>query len=490
MSVLAKYDIRGIQSYVFRTNKLREIRAVQDLPEKIVFAALKNAAGIPETTDESAAMQELAGKGIQVLDKAGGNAIVIFQSKVQYQEISKQMAFWILQQTHSLHLVYACVECTDDFYDDYKKLNQLLGTRKSAMPEACHMGAFPICRQDRVTGFPLAGKDGFGEYTTKESLLKMGYMTRTSTSKQENTIDNYVLAKGVDSHIAVIHIDGNNMGNRINSVISSASYDNATEVFRSIRVRDRFAEVCQEMQEYVREYQSSNPEGRQYLIHAVIQAGDDITYLTRADIAFSFTKEFLKRISEKFMLAGTQEDRYRISACAGIAYCHSHFPFSDAYVLAEKCCANAKKRAKENKHPTSGYIGNWVDFEICGHIRDVDIVQSRKRYGVVDGTMLHMRPYCVAHPQYTDPEHDFEVFEEHLRSLTKEKPIVNRSRAKALRQAYMDGRNAVTVWQKAAISRGYDKIPEKLYRNGCAVLYDAVEMMDLYTDMNKGGEEK
>ena len=49
MSVLAKYDIRGIQSYVFRTNKLREIRAVQDLPEKIVFAALKNAAGIPET---------------------------------------------------------------------------------------------------------------------------------------------------------------------------------------------------------------------------------------------------------------------------------------------------------------------------------------------------------------------------------------------------------------------------------------------------------
>ena len=44
MKVLAKYDIRGIQKYIFRTKKLKEIRAVQNIPERIIFESLKEAA--------------------------------------------------------------------------------------------------------------------------------------------------------------------------------------------------------------------------------------------------------------------------------------------------------------------------------------------------------------------------------------------------------------------------------------------------------------
>lgn len=39
--ILAKYDIRGIQSYVFRTNKLKEIRGVSDLPSEIFIKAIE-----------------------------------------------------------------------------------------------------------------------------------------------------------------------------------------------------------------------------------------------------------------------------------------------------------------------------------------------------------------------------------------------------------------------------------------------------------------
>ena len=42
LKILAKYDIRGIQKFIFRTKKLGEIRRVQDIPEKIIFEAFRN----------------------------------------------------------------------------------------------------------------------------------------------------------------------------------------------------------------------------------------------------------------------------------------------------------------------------------------------------------------------------------------------------------------------------------------------------------------
>lgn len=502
MSVLAKYDVRGIQSYVFRTEKLKEIRAVQDLPEKIIFQAMLAAAGLDVA---SGTEEELAAKGILVLDKAGGNAIVQFDSKECYQEISRKMARYIFEETYSLKLCYACVECSDDFMADYNALNQKLGALKSSMPEVTHMGAFPICMQDYRTGMPIAAKkklpDRKYEFLTQESVLKR--IHRKQASNDQFLIDDLIQEKGVDSKIAVIHIDGNNIGNRINQILSKASYANVKEVFASIQVRDEFHAVCEEMEQVVTEYQARKKAefekaGKQYdetkpLIYAIIQAGDDITYITQADIALSFTKLFLQHVSGKYMLKESKDKQYLISACAGIAFCHSHFPFIDAYELAENLCANAKSRAKEKQNRgEDGYIGNWLDFEICGHIRDVDVNESRKRYAKIGGKELLLRPYCISHPNCpAKAPFDFDAFEKNLKALTrKKKTLLNRSRAKALRQAYTDGENAVTFFHAEAVSRGYfedEKFADvsALYSGKYAVLYDAVEIMDEYESLEE-----
>lgn len=485
--VLAKYDIRGIQAFVFRTNKLKEIKAVQNLPEEIVFKALINAAGKYFNADIKGS--ELKNNGIEVLDKAGGNAFVIFDNVELYRSISRFMAFDILEKTYSLKLLYTFVECTGDFYSDYTMLNDKLGKLKSEMPEVCHIGAFPVCRQDDVTGFPIAGKikeHGKTSFITEESALKRKY-AKNSGQK----IDDFILEKGVDSHIAVIHIDGNNMGNRINDIIRKMSYDNAAEEFSKIKVRASFAEVCGEMETVTESFRNSDKNTgnkKNPVIHAVIQAGDDITYITRADIALSFTKIFLEKVSQKYMYGS--DSKYLISACAGIAFCNSHFPFSDAYTLAENCCASAKRRAKNNK-AQDGYIGNWIDFEICTHIKNVDLQQSREKYGKVDNTELNVRPYCVKHPKYQNADYDFEEkFEKYLCFLINPQKsnelYLNRSRAKELRNAYSDGKNAVKIFEQAAKSRDYS-VPE-LYSEIDGVLkaslYDAIEIMDLYTDIS------
>lgn len=490
--VLAKYDIRGIQSFIFHTDKLREIRAVQDLPERIVFEALKVSAGV----DENSSIAELEKNGIKILDKAGGNAFVLFEAEEKYKKISKAMAVYILKKTYSLKLVYACVECTDNFYDDYEKLNQKLGRLKSSMPEPVHMGAFPICSQDLQTGLPIADVkfiNGVVTYLTQESVLKEKYHIRANGS--QGKIDSYIKGKNEDSHIAVIHIDGNNMGNRINEILKTATYDTAKDVFGSIKVRDSFKEVCSEMSEYIKNYESKKTlQNGKHLIYSIIQAGDDITYITRADIALSFTKLFLQKVSEKFMYKDS-DMKYSISACAGIAFCHSHFPFADAYELAERCCSSAKKRAKETQYlGVDGFIGNWVDFEFCEHIRNIDIESSRIKYGKTANTNLLLRPYCVAHPNCNQnlndkiAPFDFEVFENKLLKLTnKNKVMINRSRAKSLREAYSRGENAVKIMYNGAVSRGYDAGELYIDVNGSktAVMYDVIDVMDYYLSLEE-----
>lgn len=511
VKVLAKYDIRGIQNYIFRTKKLRDIRAVQNIPEKIIFEALKNA--VRERFDfqqtdplsDEAYYSLLESKGIKILDRAGGNAYILFDcedAKKLYTDISKEMAFYILKRTYSLELAYTCVDCTDSFYRDYAELNARLGKLKSQMPSSAHIGAFSICRRDPDTLFPIIGKDKFGSDVTMESYLKNQFHSSLSSDKKENILDNYILEKGVDSHIAIIHIDGNNMGSRINKILEQATYENADKIFASIRVRDRFADVCQEMhsltEQYIQSLLDKDPSKKReniHLIHAVIQAGDDITYITRADIALPFTKKFIQLVSEKYMIDNTDNPEYLISACAGIAYIDSHFPFSDGYDLAEACCANAKKRAKKNKSP-DGYIGNWIDYEICRHIKDTDLINSRQSYGCINGTILFKKPYCICHPVYQNEFFDFDTFEKKIKSLARESPILNRSRAKDFREAYTKGSEFIRKLKNAAISRGYIDEEEDIqfYESYCsrdgedttvfASYYDPIEIMDLYTDFN------
>ena len=516
LKLLVKYDIRGIQKFIFRTKKLKEIRAVQNIPEKIIFESFKNAANAVlnlnnENMSESECLDILSAKGIQILDKAGGNAYVLFDcdnAKHIYEKISQEMAFYILKKTYSLELVYACVECTENFFADYEKLNAKLGKLKSQMPSAYHIGAFPICRSDKDTYLPIIAKDKYNNDVTMESALKSQFNSSLSKSQDENMIDNYILEKGVDSHIAIIHIDGNNMGARINKILQTADYSNAKKTFSSIKVRDRFAKVCEKMNELTDEYtkvlsKDSKKDPKDiHLVHAIIQAGDDITYITRADIALSFTKKFIELISEEYMIDNTHETDYLISACAGISYIDSHFPFSDGYDLAEACCSNAKARAKKNKSSDQyKYIGNWIDFEICRHIKNVNLSQSRKLYGTVNNTILYKKPYCIKHPNYQNEFFDFDSFEHKIQNLLSDKPILNRSRAKELREAYSAGSEYVETLAKSAISRNYlssenGKPTEPLYdeyeyecegkrkKVKYASYYDAIDIMDLYSDFN------
>lgn len=492
--VLAKYDIRGIQSYIFRTNRLREIDGVSRLPERII-------------TEASHEAQRITGVKPHWLDKNGGNGLAVFSDEETFIRFSKYMAEYILRSTYSLRLAYACVECKGSFGSDFVELNEKLGRLKSSMPEVCHTGALSICRHDSVTGLPISSKryvkgEHRYEFLSEESIIKNNWRIKKLQSGETargDQLDGYIEEKGESSYIAIIHIDGNSMGNRITEIINSFSHpdysspegiEELTGLFSRIKVKDRFEEVCHEVSAVVEAYTKEHSISRP-LVRTFIQAGDDITYITRASVALPLTELFLTLAARKVMFDPIGNDpenaeKYAISACAGIAFAKSHFPFSDAYRLAETCCRSAKKRGKlaENRG-ANGCIGSWIDFAKCGHVRDIDIDAIREQAGIIDDLELVMRPYCLRSTLCSSDGYDYHKFKTRLTALLSEgDDKLNRSRAKALRAAYEGGRNSVSGFAAAAESRGrsIDNGQYIVDVNGhsYASCYDAIEVMDMF----------
>lgn len=86
-------------------------------------------------------------------------------------------------------------------------------------------------------------------------------------------------------------------------------------------------------------------DGQLYMRPVVI-GGDDLTVVSRADLAIPFVREYLDSFEKK---SEAEKTVGRLSACAGIAFVKSSYPFYYAYNLAETLCGIAKKDAKSRE---------------------------------------------------------------------------------------------------------------------------------------------
>ncbi len=188
------------------------------------------------------------------------------------------------------------------------------------------------------------------------------------------------------------------------------------------------------------------------------------------------------------------DEKYKFSACGGIAIIHSHYPFYKGYQVAEECCKNAKKRAKaEGK--VDEKIGNFVDFEYCYSGAILDLENSRKdNYTSIDGNNLLKRPYGI-YKTKIDANNGKEFFEENLNDEQKSFSLktfeddlkalkeISRSTAKLFRDSYYESKSAIEInllkygtKNKKQVKKAFTVISEKQ----CAENYDALEVFDIF----------
>ena len=510
--VLAKYDIRGIQNFIYRTAKLRDAVGASYIVEHCIDDALAVACqkeGLSLNAkwfDENGAIKYSGNSGCpvdaQVLYVGGGNAYVSFADKEMAYRINKRMAKYVMENTYSLQLAAAVVPQTDNYAKDFQKLNEEMIRVKDEMIASKPVGAFPLDKVERKTGYPVAVSND--KALSLESILKSKAEeeARRHVKKYEKLLDEYVDEKGRDSMLAVVHIDGNNMGLRIRSLIQGITdYDDAINQMREISyaINNSYKKVFAEMQNHFQ------PEsGKDLNLMKVLVAGDDVTFVCRAKIALSAVEYFSRAISE-YTITGKEDPtgNMHFSVCAGVAYFNSHYPFNVAYETAEGCCSNAKDRAKKPENVDGGLIGNWVDFQICRNIQVLNLDKVREReYVTASGEKLLRRPYFIKVKAFADKFQNisadkrvsFDEFKSVMKEYVQEKNNIPRSYVKDLRNAYSMGVEQVIMLRAFLESRD-KKLPEEMYdlddKGGkTAVLYDALELADYYEDFDGNGKEE
>jgi hypothetical protein len=392
------------------------------------------------------------------------------------------------------------------------------------MAMAKPLGSLPVMDIEIKTGYPVIGKiNGIGIGTETKLKQENGKKRQDYEviEQEERIFDNLVMKKGIDSNIAVVHIDGNNMGLRIRQLIEGKTkYKYAVDTMRMIsyHINHSYKKVFDDMKKYftglttksTQFIQKENP----YFIRKILVAGDDITYVCNAKIALATVEYFCKEISKLTMNGGSSEEdirKYGFSVCAGVAFIGSHFPFSIGYHVAESLCDSAKDRAKKDdcmdiftveengRKRTFQRSGNFVDFHVCKNVQSQNFDEMRRReYITRSGEQLLRRPYYIS----TANEGALAKNNEQIFAWNQFKKDINyfqsnenipRSFAKKIRNTYPLGENQVNLLKTFLESRNW-KMPdseEKMYfENKIAKWYDALEMLDYYIDLDdlKEGE--
>ncbi len=372
--------VQGIQGFIYQTNKLKEIVGASELVERIctdLFAEVLYAAS-PEAKDPDLELRrkhilkKLEGDGNAILN-AAGNIKYIFTSEEECMRVVRIFPKIVMQFAPGITISQSVVRMFGDgqFKDAVQELEANLRTQRSRQMRDLSIGLMGILRS-RETGLPVSHirkGDKNTEYLDSATYHKLfdennhrketfsilcrkafGPEINLHSSRLPHDIKDIT---GKNDWIAIIHADGNGLGQIVQKIGTdrklfcdfSRNLDAATTT-AAVRAFDTVVKPL------LKSEKSMIP------MRPIVLSGDDLTVICRADIALPFTEAFLKFFEEetnkKLSTLLKRNGNYvfrdrsdKLTACAGIAFIKSSFPFHFGYRLAEALCDRAKKDTKD-----------------------------------------------------------------------------------------------------------------------------------------------
>lgn len=418
--ILAMYDIRGKQGYIYKSNKIKEIVGgsyiIRDCFDDCLFPAAEECSskGIfsyrrkekKEDTDEFTV--ERFNKRLEegyigeVVYDGGGNFFVLYKNHDIYKEVNRRFYHKLLEHTYSLRVLTTYISDVnfEDYPGDQKRLYEEHRRREQRESMISPVNTLPIVQADYRTSLPLAelqyigdDKDGRNEKVSLESKKKYEKYAQIKKSGKEDRqiqgtrlLDELITKKGEESLLAVIYIDGNNMGAQVENCLNKLKKDDGTEdksYEASVKALRNFSAEIQKhyITDRIRDVDALLSEKENGKRRFVIYAGDEVTFICNARNAYDVAVEYLTKLAESPAEGTTR------TSCAGIAIFHSHAPFTEAYRIAEECCESGKKLMKEEKIEHASLI----DFHYCQGAFGTSLEEIRKEEETEDSS----RPWFV-----------------------------------------------------------------------------------------------
>lgn len=349
VSYLYGASVQGIQRFIFQTNELKDIIGASELVQKICTDFFEEF----ECSDPQ--------QGEPVI-QAAGNIKYIFHNEQDCRRAVLEFPKKVMMAAPGITISQAVVPIPDmDKYDDAaEELEAKLRAQRNKPFNSITTGLMGIERS-RKTGLPAV------EYVAKDKeYIDLSTQKKKNESKTRKLCE---LSFGIDGlkdrvlpydisemtgkndWIAVIHADGNSLG----EMVAQIGKD-----WRKLRqfskdLEDSTIAAAQKAYEAVIKHDEYENKKEVIPFRPIVLSGDDMTMICRADLAMEYTKQFIAHFEEE-----TKKRKCPLTACAGIAFIKSSYPFYYGYELAENLCAEAKKDAKQRK--TGGKIPSCLMF--------------------------------------------------------------------------------------------------------------------------------
>lgn len=189
-----------------------------------------------------------------------------------------------------------------------------------------------------------------------------------------------------DSHISIVHIDGNRMGVRFQKC---ETLSDSRKLSKSVKnaTKNSMGELLKTIIEKIDDSRFNdyvNYKSRILPIRPIIIGGDDITFVCPGKLGVYFAKIFMENFSKKEV-----SDGKKLSSCTGVAITKTKYPFYRGYKLAEKLCGSAKEDSRKEEN------SSWLDFHLSygGFSGTLEDIRDRNYVGVAG--RLCLRPYRV-----------------------------------------------------------------------------------------------
>lgn len=387
MKYLYGAAVQGIQEFIFQTNKLREIIGASELVEEICtskFAYLLGKEG-----GYSDLKKDLENDDNAIVH-AAGNIKYIFDDKAACENIVKRFPKAISEFAPGITVSQSVVKFNDneEFPEAVKRLEANLRTQRNKPMRYPMLGLMGIERGQQ-TGLPVCVVKGnkhldaatFAKLYNQQNTTKKLSIKAFGNDKINDCEIPYDISDitGKNDWIAIIHADGNGLGQIVQKIGT-----NPTEFKKFSKKLDE-ATTAAAVGAYNKIYGDilSKEAISVIPIRPIVLGGDDLTVICRADLAIEYVKVFIKEFEEQTriklgdILRGKSvfEHKDYLTACAGIVYIKSSFPFYYGYELAESLCSRAKTDAKnalkEGELPASCIMFHKVQDSFVEDYKDV-----------------------------------------------------------------------------------------------------------------------
>lgn len=357
MKYLYGASVQGIQEFIFQTNRLKEIAGASELVEEICTTQFAQLLYDDRAIDYQTAKKKLV-EDDRMIIFAAGNIKCVFAERKECEAVVLSFPRLVSGYAPGITISQAVVEFDGDtdFSVAVAKLEERLKVQRNKPVKNVTQGAMGVLRS-RQNGKPVVYAHK-GDFLDAATLAKCKYfiedadgaklVSRRTTqnlclkalgqrmSDRQIAYDNTTMT-GKNDWLAIIHADGNGMGQVVQEV---GKTPDKFKTF-SVELDNATTSASVAATKYVQEkYSLSVIEN--FPIRPIVLGGDDLTVICRADIAIDFTQKFMQEFEKE-----TQSRLGRmLTVCAGISYVKSSFPFHFAYKLAEELCGQAKKDAK------------------------------------------------------------------------------------------------------------------------------------------------